>query len=251
MRLEGKVALVTGGSRSIGRAVALAFAREGADVAVNYARDAAAAAEVVNEIKALGRRGLAVQADVANGTQVQAMVQQVVSELGRIDILFNNAGMINRGSFLDLTEEQWDRVHSVDLRGVFLVGQAVARQMVAQGTGGAIVNTASIASHIAQSLHAHYCAAKGGVRQLTRGMAIELAPFGIRVNAVEPGVILTDMNRARFENPTERAAREEKVPMKRLGKPEDIAGAVVYLASDEAAFTTGTGILVDGGETAW
>lgn len=251
MRLQGKVALVTGGSRSMGREIALGFAREGADVAVNYAREAEAANEVVKEVEALGRRAIAVQADVASAAQVQAMVERVVAEFGRIDILVNNAGIINRGSFLELTEEQWDRVHSVDLKGVFLVGQAVARQMVAQGTGGAIVNTSSLAAHIAQPMASHYCAAKAGVRQLSRGMAIELAEHGIRVNTVEPGVIVTDLNRARYVNSDDRAAREKMIPLKRLGEARDVVGAVIYLASDEAAYTTGTGILVDGGETAW
>lgn len=250
MRLKDKVALVTGGSRSIGRAIALGFAREGADVAVNYLRAGRAAHEVVQAISAMNRRALAVQADVSQAKQVEAMVGQVAETFGHIDILVNNAAQIVRSPFLEITEELWDRVVGVDLKGDFLVGQAVARQMVKQNHGGAIINVSSICATLAQYELAHYQAAKGGINALTRGMALELAPYGIRVNVLQPGVTITDVNRNQFGTEEKRTARAAKIPLKRLGTPDDLVGAAIYLASEESAFTTGIALPVDGGESA-
>jgi NAD(P)-dependent dehydrogenase (short-subunit alcohol dehydrogenase family) len=250
MRLKDKVALVTGGSRSIGRAICLGFAREGADVAVNYVQDATAADEVVQVIRGLGRQAIAVQADVSQAKQVQAMVTKVVDTFGRIDVLVNNAAQILRSPFLEITEELWDHVIDVDLKGEFLVGQAVARQMVKQKSG-AIINVSSICATLAQYELAHYQAAKGGINALSRGMALELAPHGIRVNVLQPGVISTDVNRTLFATPESRTARAAKIPLNRLGTPEDLVGAAIYLASGESAFTTGIALPVDGGEPIW
>lgn len=250
MRLQGKVALVTGGSRSIGRAIALGFAREGADVAVNYERDAAAAESAAREIEAMGRRALVVQADVSDSAQVAAMVRKVIETFGRIDILMNNAGGVIRAPFFDISEETWDRVIDVNLKGVFLVSQAVARHMVEQG-GGVIINTSSISAQVAYDELTHYQAAKAGVYMLTRGMAYELAKHNIRVNAIEPGLIETDLNRARLADPQVRSRRVGKIPLARPGRPEDLVGAAIYLASDESQFTTGAAIRVDGGQTVW
>lgn len=248
MRLAGRVALITGGSRSIGRAIALGFAREGADLAINFERNAAAAEEVAAEVTRLGRRAMVVQADVASRPQVEQMVQRVASTLGRIDVLVNNAGTLSRAPFLDLAEEDWDRVLDVNLKGVFLVGQAVARVM-AQNGGGVIVNISSIAATAPTTSQAHYSAAKAGVSMLTRSMALELAPLGIRVNAIEPGMVITDLNRARFADPATREAVLARMPVGRFGTPEDMVGAAVYLASDEASFATGAIIRLDGGRT--
>jgi NAD(P)-dependent dehydrogenase (short-subunit alcohol dehydrogenase family) len=250
MRLRDKVALVTGGSRSIGRTIALGFAREGADVAVNYVQNAQAADEVVRAIREMGRRAVAVQADVSQAEQVQAMVAKVVEALGRIDILVNNAAQILRAPFLEITQELWDLVIGVDLKGEFLVGQAVARQMVKQKRG-AIINVSSVCATLAQFDLAHYQAAKEGINALSRGMAIELAPYGIRVNILQPGVISTDVNRTLFGTPESRTARAAKIPLNRLGTPEDLVGAAIYLASGESAFTTGIALPVDGGEPIW
>jgi NAD(P)-dependent dehydrogenase (short-subunit alcohol dehydrogenase family) len=250
MRLKDKIALVTGGSRSIGRAIAIGFAKEGAEIAVNYVQNVSAANEVVREIGDLGREAIAVQADVSQSAQVQAMVHQVVERFGRIDILVNNAVQIVRAPFLEISEEAWDRVIDTDLKGEFLVGQAVARQMVKQG-GGAIINVSSICATLAQYELAHYQAAKGGINALSRGMAVELAPHGIRVNVLQPGVIATDLNQALFATPEARAARAAKVPLSRLGTPQDLVGAAIYLASDDSAFTTGIILPVDGGEPIW
>ena len=248
MRLKDKVALVTGGSRSIGRAIAVGFAREGADVAVNYATNAAAAEALVQEICSRGRRAIAVRADVSNPAHVRAMVDRVVETFGRIDILVNNAGVISRAPFLELSEREWDRIHQVDLKGAFLVSQAVARRMVERG-GGAIINMSSISAHAAQKNISHYTAAKAGVSALTRAMALELAGHGIRVNALEPGTLETDINRTRLSDPDERARVMERVPLGRLGSPEDLVGAAIFLASDESAFATGCALRIDGGRT--
>lgn len=251
MRLENKVALVTGGSRSIGRAVAVGLAREGAGVAVIYEQHAAEAEGVVGEIERLGRRALAVQCDVANSGQVKRAVEQVVEGLGRIDILMANAGILGRRPFLEIEEELWDRVLDVDLKGPFLVGQAVARQMVKQGTGGSIIFTSSVSATLAAKDLTHYQAAKAGVTMLARGMALELAEFGIRVNCIEPGTFETDMTKPRMSIPELRQQRESRIPLGRLGKPEELVGAVVYLASDEASYTTGTALRVDGAASIW
>lgn len=250
MRLKDKVALVTGGSRSMGKAIALGFAAEGADVAVGYEKNEAGAGEVVQQITGLGRRAVAVQADVSNPLQVEAMVRKVVDTFGRIDILMNNAGIAIRVPVLEMTEETWDRVVDVNLKGPFLVSQAVARQMVKRG-GGAIINTTSVGAAVANYDLAHYQAAKAGLWMLTRSMALEMARYGIRVNAIEPGTIETDMNRARLADPQYHAMRIAKVPMARFGKPEDVVGAAIYLASDESSYATGMAIRVDGGQTIW
>ena len=250
MRLQNKVALVTGGSRSIGRAIAVGFAREGADVAINYLQNREAAEEAVREIRALGRKAMTAQADVSKADQVHAMVTGVVQAFRRIDVLVNNAVQIVRSPFLEISEAAWDTVVNVVLKGEFLVGQAVAREMVKQKSGS-IINVSSICATLAQSELAHYQAAKGGVNALSRGMAMELAPYGIRVNVLQPGVIATDLNRALFATPESRTARAAKIPLSRLGTPQDLVGAAIYLASDESGFTTGTVLPVDGGEPIW
>lgn len=248
MRLENKVALVTGGSRSIGRAIALGFAREGADMAIIYEKHAVEAEEVVAEIRKVGRRAIAVQCDVADAAQVEAMVQQMLDAFGRVDVLMGNAGMLTRVSFLETSLGDWDRVIDVNLKGQFLVGQAVARQMVKQG-GGSIIFTASVSADMAQKMLTHYQAAKAGVKMLARGMALELAEYGIRVNCIEPGLIETDLNRKRLSDPEIRQQRIDSIPVGRIGSPDDLVGAAVYLASDESRYATGSAIRVDGGQS--
>lgn len=220
-------------------------------MAVVYEQHADAAKEVVEQIQQLGRRALAVRCDVANSAQVNAMVQQVVDTFGRIDILMANAGVLGRKPFLEIDEELWDRVIDVDLKGPFLVAQAVARQLVKQGTGGAIISTSSMSAEVAAKELTHYQAAKAGVTMLTRGMALELAEYGIRVNCIEPGVIETDMNRVRLSNPENRSQRLSQIPLGRIGTPEDLVGAAIYLASDEASYTTGAALRVDGAISVW
>ncbi|MBI4507665.1 MAG: glucose 1-dehydrogenase [Chloroflexi bacterium] len=246
MRLADRVAIVTGGARGIGRAIALGYAREGAHVVVAD-QDGATAERTAAEVRALGRRGLAVAVDVAQRAQVETLVERVVQELGRLDVMVSNAGISLPHDFLDTPEELWDRTIGVNLKGVFLCGQAAARQMVRQGGGGAIVNTASQRVESGDPRGVPYVASKGGVRSLTKAMALALAPYGIRVNAIGPGPTLTDLNRERMADPATRARFVDRVPLGRLGDPEDMVGAAVFLASDEARFVTGHTLYVDGG----
>lgn len=248
MRLEGKRAIVTGaGSDGLGRAIALALAQEGADVAVLYRRSVEGAAQVAAAITELGREAISVQADLANVTATRQTVREVIGHFGGIDILVNNAAVITRTPFLELKDEEWDQIHAVNLRGSFACAQEAARAMVSRDRGGRIIMISSVNQQIVTPDQAHYCAAKGGVMQLARAMAVELAQHGITVNLIAPGTIETDFNRHLLSDPTFRATRERPVPMGRLGQPTDIVGAAVFLASDESAYVTGASIVVDGG----
>jgi len=244
-RLAKKVALVTGGSRSIGRAIALGFAREGAAVAVNYRDDARDASEVV-ELAGQYGEAMAVRADTSNRGEVDRMIDGVVERFGRLDILVNNAGVLTRTPFLEITEEEWDRIVAVNLKGYFLCAQAAARVMVDQGSG-VIINISSTNEEIPSPNLTHYASAKGGVRMLTRQLALELAPYGIRANAIAPGLIETDMNRSDIAEEAFRSRRLSRIPLKIIGTPEDIVGAAIFLASDESRLATGSTIFVDGG----
>ena len=252
MRLKSKRALVTGGSRGIGRAVAVGLAREGADVAVNYRRGRADARSAVREIEQLGRRAVAVQGSTSSRSDVERLVAEGHDLLGGLDILVNNAGILKRTPFLEIGEEEWDAILDVNLKGYFLVGQAVARRMVAAGTPGAIVNVSSAGQAVAGPNLAHYCVSKAGVEMLTKEMALELAPHNVRVNAVAPGLIETDINRADIAQDAFREGRLARIPLGLIGAPEDVVGAVVFLASnDEARLMTGASVFVDGGQTIW
>jgi NAD(P)-dependent dehydrogenase (short-subunit alcohol dehydrogenase family) len=249
VRLAGKIALVTGGGRGNGRALALGLAREGADVAVGYVANAEAARAVATEIESLGRRATAIQADTARVADVARLVDTVVPEFGRIDILVNNAGILRRTPFLAIEEDEWDRILDTNLKGYFLVGQAVARHMVERGIQGHIINVSSGNQFSAGVNLAHYCVAKAGVGMLTKVMALELAPHGIRVNAIAPGLIETDMNRGDIAREEFRAARLARIPLGLIGRPEDLVGVAVLLASEEARLITGATFSVDGGST--
>jgi NAD(P)-dependent dehydrogenase (short-subunit alcohol dehydrogenase family) len=246
MKLEGKVALVTGGSRSIGRAIGLAFAREGASVAINYISHAEAAQSAVQEIESLGRRTLAIQADTSRRSQVQAMVEEVETRLGPIDILVNNAGVQKRVFFLDLAEEDWDWMLGVNLKGCFLVAQAVATRMKARGRGK-IINVSSEAAGFPAPRMTAYCVSKAGVAMLTKCMALELAPHGIRVNALAPGLTRTDINRKDLDDESFLKMRVARIPLGRVMSPEDLVGAAVFLASADSDMATGITLQVDGG----
>jgi len=246
VKLAGRIALVTGGSRSIGRAIALGLAREGADVAVNYVSHAEAAERAVREIEALGRRALAVRADTSQQVQIQAMVEEVTTRFGPIDILVNNAGVQKRVYFLDLAEADWDWMLDVNLKGCFLVGQAVAAAMKARGYGK-IINVSSVAAGAPAMRMTAYCVSKAGLTMLTKCMALELARYGIRVNTLAPGLTRTDINRKDLEDEAFLKARLERIPLRKVGTPEDLVAAAVFLASSDSDMMTGMTVQVDGG----
>lgn len=246
--LSGKVAFVTGASSGIGRSSALALANQGAKVVVT-ARRLDRLEALAAEIKTRGKIALPIQMDVTKKTDIEAAVGKTVSTFGRLDILLNNAGVAEFAPFLAMTEEQWDKTLDTNLKGYFLVAQAAAREM-AKNKWGRIVNIASIASGgvgVGFASIAHYCASKGGVVAFTEALADELAPMGILVNAIGPGVIETEMTEAMLKDPKQAEGLLSRAPLKRAGKPEEIAAAVVYLASEEAGFTTGATLYVDGG----
>jgi NAD(P)-dependent dehydrogenase (short-subunit alcohol dehydrogenase family) len=246
VKLEGQVALVTGGSRSIGRAIALGFAREGADVAINYVQHAEEAQSAIREIEALGRRALAVKADTSQRAQVQAMVDEVTARLGPMDVLVNNAGVQKRVYFLDLEEADWDWMLGVNLKGYFLVGQAAAARMKPRGKGR-IINVSSEAGGFPAQRMTAYCVSKAGVAMLTKCMALELAQYGIRVNALAPGLTRTDINRKDLEDEAFLKARLSRIPLGRVLSPEDLVDAAVFLASTDSDMMTGMTLQVDGG----
>jgi len=247
--LKGRRAIVTGGGRGIGRAIVLGLARNGADVAVIYRQGQEAAETVASEARALGVRALALQADASDGAAVQAVVARVVEEFGGVEILVNNAGVLSRVPFLEMPEAEWRRVVGTNLDGTFLMGQAVARQMVAAGVRGAIVNVTSVNQTTVAPNLAHYVVSKAGAHALTRQMAFELAPYGIRVNAVAPGLTETDINRKDLADPAFREMRLSRIPMHSMAEPDDHANAVLYLVSDAAKYVTGDFISPDGGST--
>ncbi|MGM9518811.1 3-oxoacyl-[acyl-carrier-protein] reductase [Acidaminococcus timonensis] len=244
MTLVGKVALVTGGSRGIGRAVALKLAENGADVAINYAGNTAAAEEVKAAIEKLGRKAMLVQGSVADTDGVQAIVNQVVKELGRLDILINNAGITRDGLLMRMKEADWDAVLETNLKGVFNCSKAVMRTMMKQKSGR-IVNMASVVGEMGNAGQANYAAAKAGVIGFTKSLAKEVASRGITVNAVAPGFIATDMTKVLTDD--QKAEMAKTIPLGRAGQPEDVANAVLFLVSDEAAYITGQVLNVDGG----
>lgn len=244
MSLEGKIALVTGGARGIGRAISLELAHSGADVAINYGGSEAAAKELATEIKQLGRKALIVQANVADSEAVQDMVKQVVEHFGRLDILVNNAGITRDNLVMRMKDEEWDEVINVNLKGVYNCIKAVTRTMMKQRFGR-IINISSVVGVLGNAGQANYVAAKAGVIGLTKTMARELCTRGITVNAVAPGFIETDMTAKLSEDVQDGILSQ--VPLARLGRPEEVAKVVRFLSSEDAAYMTGQTLHVDGG----
>jgi len=246
MLLQGKSVIVTGGSRGIGRAIAIGCARHGADVAINYAGAAAAAESAMAEIRALGRKAISCQGDVSDPGAAEQLVQAAVAEFGGVDVCVANAGICDFHAFLDMPPELLRRTVGVNFEGTFFVGQAAARRMVEQGRGGSIIAISSISKLVGGEFQSHYTPTKAAQHSLMQSAAIALGRYGIRCNSVLPGTIVTDINKDDL-TADKTAYFEKRIPLGRLGQPDDIAGSVVFLASDLARYVTGAEILVDGG----
>jgi NAD(P)-dependent dehydrogenase (short-subunit alcohol dehydrogenase family) len=250
-RLTGRVVVVTGGGRGIGRAITLSFAREGAAVAVLAVQDLMQAERVVEEVRGFGGQALALRADITQETSIAEAVAAVVAQYGRVDVLVNNAGGSARGALLDLSPEDWDAVFAVNARGAFLAARVAARQMIVQGGGGAIVHIAGASAHRCYPGAGGYGPSKAAVVSLTQQMAVEWAEYGIRVNGVSPGPIREPESGWEAREPR-LVAEAQKIPLRRVGEPVDVALAALYLASDDARYVTGQMLIVDGGSvTTW
>lgn len=247
MLLENKVVLVTGGSRGIGAAIAIESARHGADVAIHSNKGGEVAAEVIAQVEALGRRAIHVEGDVAEHESAATFVNAAVEAFGRVDVFVSNAGICPFHAFLDMPPETLKRTMEVNLHGAYFMTQAAANQMVKQGDGGAIIAVSSISALVGGEYQTHYTPTKAGVHSLMQSCAIALGKHGIRCNSVLPGTILTDINKDDLADPRKREYMETRIPLGRLGQPEDLGGPVVFLASDLAKYVTGAALLVDGG----
>jgi L-rhamnose 1-dehydrogenase len=239
--------LVTGASAGIGRAAAIGAAKHGADVAINFARDVAGADSCVAEIEKLGRRAIHVQGDVADPATAKDFIAKSVAALGKVDVFVNNAGICPFHSFLDLPVETFERTMRVNFHGAYFMVQAAANQMVDQGHGGAIIAVSSISALVGGEFQTHYTPTKASLHSLMQSTAIALGKYNIRCNSVLPGTILTDINKDDLADVEKRKYMEGRVPLGRLGQPEDLAGPIVFLASDLARYVTGAALLVDGG----
>jgi len=245
--LEGKTLLVTGASAGIGRAIAIGAARHGARVAINYLRDEDGAQSAVAEIQAFGGEAIKVRGDVAEPESAKQFIAAAVDAFGGIDIFVNNAGICPFHAFLDMPVETFERTMRVNLHGAYFMVQAAANRMVEQGRGGSIIAVSSISALVGGEYQTHYTPTKAGVHSLMQSAAIALGRHGIRCNSVLPGTILTDINRDDLSDPAKREYMEKRVPLGRLGQPEDLVGPVVFLGSELAEYVTGAALLVDGG----
>jgi glucose 1-dehydrogenase len=253
-RLNGKVVAITGGSQGIGLAIAQRFAEEGADISFCYRSNKAGADEVAAIIQKLGRKAVGFQCDVGAVAEGQKFIADTVARFGRIDVLVNNAGLERNADFWNVTEADYDAVLNVNLKGLFFITQAFVKQRMAAPSsgnkpGGKIINISSVHEELPFPHFASYCASKGGVKMLTRNLSIELAPLGITINSIAPGAIETPINTKLLNDPAKLGALLENIPLKRLGKPEDVASMAVFLASDESDYATGTTFFLDGGLT--
>ncbi len=247
MLLEDKIVAITGASRGIGRATAIECARQGAHVALNVFRDPDAAALVAGEIRALGRNVVVFDGDVADPDNAPRFIEAAVTGLGGLDVFVSNAGICPFHGFLDMPRETYERTVGVNMTGAYFMVQAAANQMVRQGRGGAVVAISSISALVGGEMQTHYTPTKAGVHSLMQSCAVALGKHGIRCNSVMPGTIATDINKDDLADPDKRRYMEGRIPLGRLGAPEDIARIVVFLASDMAAYVTGAAVLADGG----
>ncbi len=247
MTLESKICIVTGGATGIGRAIATKFVKEGAAVVIDYVGNSDRADQLVSALETIGGRALAVAADVSDPNQVAMLFDETVKRFGRLDVLVNNAGVEKKMPFVDTPDEDWNKVIAVNLTGPFLCSRQAAKQMIAQGDGGRIINISSVHEDLAMPTNAPYCAAKGGLRMLMRTIAVELAPHDILVNNIAPGAVDTPMDAKLKTEPKQMAELLAEIPMNRMGKPEEIAEMCAFLASSGASYSTGATFFVDGG----
>lgn len=245
--LDSKVAIVTGSDSGIGRGIAIEFAQQGATVVINYAHAKDKADEVLKTIQQNKGNAIVIQADVSQYQQAIGLIQQTVEHFNRLDIMVNNAGMEIHSAFVDVTEEQFDRVLGVDLKGAFFCAQAAAREMIKRKTPGRIINISSVHEDLPMPQNVPYCCAKGGMRMLMRTICLELAPHNITVNNIGPGAIHTPIDKDVEADPEKMAALLKEIPLGRMGQPEEVGKLALYLASDAAAYVTGSTYFIDGG----
>lgn len=247
MKLEGKVALVTGSSQGIGQAIAIRLAEEGANIIIDYRSHPDGAEETKTKVEATGRKGYVVQADLGVVSDVRKMVDAGIQEFGKLDILVNNAGLEKRADFWDVSEADYDSVVNVNLKGVFFATQAMVQHLRQTQRPGKIINISSVHEELPFPHFTSYCASKGGVKMMMRNLAVELGPLGITINNVAPGAIATPINQSLLNDPEKLNAVVQNIPLGRLGKPEDVASIVAFLASSDADYITGSTFFVDGG----
>jgi glucose 1-dehydrogenase len=247
VKLEGKVALVTGSSQGIGQAIAIHLAQEGADIVIDYRSHSEGAEETKSKVEATGRKGLVVKADLGLVSDVRRMVAEGIQHFGKLDILVNNAGLEKNASFWEVTEEDYDNVLNVNLKGVFFATQALVQHLIETKRPGKIINISSVHEELPFPHFTSYCASKGGVKMMMRNLAIELGPLGITVNNVAPGAINTPINKSLLEDKEKLNAVIKNIPLGRLGEPQDISSLVAFLASSSADYITGSTFVVDGG----
>lgn len=247
MSLDGKVAIVTGGNSGIGKSIVCALAEQGASVVIDYVANPKATEELERRVSALGDRAIGVEADVSNHTDLRKLIDAAVSQLGRLDIMVNNAGIETRTSILDTSVEQYEKVMEVNLKSAFFGTQLAAKQMISQGDGGRIINISSVHEDWPMPDNTAYCVAKGGMRMLTRTAGVELAPHGILVVGVGPGAVDTPINVSTVQDPAKLKTLDAAIPIGRLAEPEEIANVVAFLAGEGASYMTASTVFVDGG----
>jgi glucose 1-dehydrogenase len=247
MSLHGKVAVVTGGNSGIGKAVVLALAQAGANVVIDYVAHPEATEELERQVHALGDQALGVQADVSKVADLERLVATTVETFGHLDVMVNNAGIETRTSVLDTTEEQYERVMAINLKSAFFGTQIAARQMIAQGTGGRIINMTSVHEDWPMPGNTPYCLSKGGMRMLTRTAGVELGPHGVQVVGVGPGAVATPINTATMADPEKMRVLDAAIPLGRMAEPQEIASLVAFLADEGASYLTATTVFADGG----
>jgi glucose 1-dehydrogenase len=247
MSLDGTVAIVTGGNTGIGKAIVLALAEQGANVVIDYVTDPKATDELASRVRELGEQAIGVEADVSKVEDLQRLVDTAVQRLGRLDVMVNNAGIETRTSVLDTTEQQYDKVLDINLKSAFFGTQLAAKQMIAQGDGGRVINLSSVHEDWPMPGNAAYCLSKGGMRMLTRQAGVELGPQGVQVIGVGPGAVATPINVSTMDDPGKMKVLDNAIPLGRMAKPEEIAEVVAFLAGGGARYINGATVFVDGG----